>query len=230
MLFMVSRPGRETLRPLDATNLRAKAHAVIRASIITGELAAGEIYPVSYFTSRLGVSATPIREALFDLVSEGLVEVVRNRGFRVPVLSEADLDEIFEIRLLLEVPTVGRLVGRLDPDTVADSWEYARQNEALAAKGDLAGFLETDRLFHGRLLRPLENARLRELIARYRDITRLTGLAQIAGSPRLTTSAREHGELLEALVKGDRMGAEFIMRRHLEHTRGLWAGRDEPDD
>jgi DNA-binding GntR family transcriptional regulator len=214
----------QRLGPLETSSLRTKAHAAIRASIITGELQAGEIFPVSYFASRLGVSATPVREALFDLGREGLVEVVRNRGFRVPVLTDAELDDIFEVRMLLEVPSIGRL-GDLDLDTIAECREYARHNEAYARAGDVAGFLESDRLFHGRLLRPLGNRRLTELIAQLRDIARLPGLSQLAGSPELSISAREHEALIDALVRSDRERAVAMMRRHLEHSRGLWAGR-----
>ncbi|HVA92494.1 MAG TPA: GntR family transcriptional regulator, partial [Chloroflexota bacterium] len=99
--------GGTSLPELDRSSLRARARKAIRGSIVTGEIADGEIYPVSYFTSRLGVSATPIREALFDLAGEGLVEVVRNRGFRVPQLTEQDLDDLYDVRTLLEVPTMG---------------------------------------------------------------------------------------------------------------------------
>jgi DNA-binding GntR family transcriptional regulator len=220
-------PNPAVLGRLETTNLRARARAMIRSSIIAGTLQPGRIYSVAFFAGQLGVSATPVREALFDLASEGLVEVVRNRGFVVPVLGESDLDEIYEIRTLLEVPSIGRLAGHLDRQTEAACRSHARQNEKAAATGDVDAFLETDRLFHGTLLGALGNGRLADLIGRFRDLARLTGLTELAGSPRLTTTAREHQLLLDAVVEGDAEHAMRLMRRHLEHTRGLWAGRDE---
>ncbi|MGH7758290.1 MAG: GntR family transcriptional regulator, partial [Candidatus Dormibacteria bacterium] len=100
---------RQGLLELDRASLRDRALRAIRGSIVTGELAEEKIYPVAYFASRLAVSATPIREALFDLASQGLIEVVRNRGFRVPHLSEHDLDELFQLRRMVELTAVVEL-------------------------------------------------------------------------------------------------------------------------
>src|SRR5262245_43722716 len=99
---------------LQRLSLKDQARQAIRPSIITGELEAGRLYTVGSFAAELGVSATPVREALGDLAAAGLVEVIRNRGFRIPILSEDDLDQIFELRLMLEVPAVASVTGRLE--------------------------------------------------------------------------------------------------------------------
>src|ERR1700716_3504844 len=99
------------LAPLDRSSLRDQASQSIRASISAGEFEAGRIYPVAFFANKLGFSATPIREALFDLVGASLIEAVRNRGFRVPIRSERELDELFDLRMLLERPAVVRLAA-----------------------------------------------------------------------------------------------------------------------
>ena len=72
-----------SLLRLEASSLRERAAASIRNGITTGEIRAGELYSVPTLAARLGVSATPVREAMLDLANEGLVEAVRNRGFRV---------------------------------------------------------------------------------------------------------------------------------------------------
>lgn len=215
------------LHRLASTSLREGAWLAIRASIITGELQPGEIYPIAYFTARLGVSATPVREALLDLAGIGLIEVVANRGFRVPELSEHDLDEIFEMRVLLEVPSVARVVGALPAEGQAACRQLAQQSETRAAAGDLVGFLELDRLFHAALLSALQNGRLVDTVNRLRDQARLRALPSLARGPELIASAREHAQLLEAVIRGDREAAQKAIRSHLEHTRGLWAGRPE---
>jgi len=215
------------LARLKTENLRSKAHAAIRASIVTGELEAGGLYSVSYFASRLGVSATPVREALFDLAHEGLVETVRNRGFRIPLLDDHDLDEIFEIRVLLEVPSMRRLADVVDDATMRKGRHHALRTVECARRNDLVGFLQNDRAFHECLLRTLGNRRLVSVISRLRDAVRLYGLAGIVGSPALVATAKEHLELLDALVQHDASRVERLMMRHLEHTRGIWAGRAE---
>jgi DNA-binding GntR family transcriptional regulator len=219
-------PELAQLRP---ENLRQQARAAIQAQISTGGIEPGQIYPVAYFASQLGVSATPVREALFDLVHEGLVELVKNRGFRVVELSDQDLDEIFELRLLLELPAIRQVAGRLTTDDVAECALYVQATKKSAAAGDLVGFLAADREFHLRMLTPLENRRLVEQIARLRDQARLPGLQSLAEAGTLIAAADEHERILAAVEKGNADLAEERLRSHLQHTRGIWAGRAETE-
>ncbi len=82
------------------------AHA-LRAALISGELQPGLVYSAPALAADFGISATPVREAMLDLAREGLVEPVRNKGFRVTEVSGRDLDQYTELRALIEVPTVG---------------------------------------------------------------------------------------------------------------------------
>ncbi|HET7572036.1 MAG TPA: GntR family transcriptional regulator [Gaiellaceae bacterium] len=217
--------GLPLLRP---ANLREQAKSLIHAQIVTGGVAPGQIYPVGHFSSQLGVSATPVREALLDLANQGLVELVRNRGFRIVELSEGDLDEIFELRMILEVHAIRQAVGRLSAADLASCVALAKENEAQAVNRDLAGFLLSDRELHLRMLAPVANRRLVEFIAQLRDQVRLPGLRSLADSGALTAAAQEHFGLVDALVSGSVEEAESRLRAHLQHTRGIWAGRTEP--
>jgi DNA-binding GntR family transcriptional regulator len=221
------RPNLSGVTKLEASSLREQAVRVIRAMIIIGEIEPGEIHSAPSLAARLGVSATPIREAMLDLVSEGVVEAVRNRGFRIVELSERDLDEIFEARVLLEVPSLGRVAGSLSLDDVQRFLALVGEIEAFAAEGDLAAFLDADRRFHLGLLEQLGNRRLVDLVDRLRLQSRLFGLSGLVQSGTLSRSAAEHREILEAVVAGDRRKVEQLMRRHLRHTRGIWAGLEE---
>jgi DNA-binding GntR family transcriptional regulator len=216
-----------TYRQLERESLRDQARQAIRTSVITGELEPGPLYTIGAFASLLGVSATPVREALGDLANDGLVQIIRNRGFVVPPVSEHDLDEIFELRLMLEVPAVGRSAGRLDEAGRAACRRNVEDGKAAAQAGDLVAFLEYDAAFHRELLLPLGNTRLVEIIGRLRDQTRLYGLPDLAVQGLLTVSAKEHESLLEAVEAGDAERAQQEMTRHLKHTRGSWAGRSE---
>lgn len=216
------------MKALTTSSLREQAGEVLRASIVAGELAPGEIYSAAALAERLGVSPTPVREAMLDLANAGLVEPVRNRGYRVLEPDEQDLDEISELRLMLEVPAMRKLAERGDDRRLAPLTRTVEAIESAAAEGDLAGFLLADRRFHLALLELAGNRRLVRLVGQLRDQTRLEGLKPLAESGRLMASAREHGELLDALRAGDADRAEALMRQHLEHTRGLWAGRAEP--
>ena len=218
------------LSPLQSTNLREQAVAAIRGSIISGEAAPGRIYSVRQFADQLGVSATPVREALLDLAGDGLVEPVRNRGFRVVMPSEEDLDEIYTLRLMLEVPAAAMAAERVTAEVLARCRRYADVISKSAQKGDLSGFLEADRSFHLEILRATANRRLVETVLRLRDETRLVGLPALRGTDTLLASAHEHIEILDALSTRDAATAATITRRHIEHVRGIWAGQAERVD
>jgi DNA-binding GntR family transcriptional regulator len=212
---------------ISAGSLRDQVRRSLEAAMVAGELKPGELYSAPALGERFGVSATPVREAMLDLVSEGLAEPVRNRGFRIIEATAADLDEIFELRLLLEVPTLGRLAGAI---TGADAERYA----ALAADivsaaehGDLPRFLDSDRRFHLGLLGLLGNQRLVDFVDRLRLQSRLPGLDVLAASGALVVTAQEHVEIVDALVEGVSKKVERLMTRHLRHTRGVWAGVQE---
>lgn len=196
---------------------------------MTGEIEPGKIYSAPSIAARLGVSATPVREALLDLANEGLVEPVRNRGFRVVVLDDSDLDEIFELRTLLEVPSIARVAGTLTPEQLGRMWMLLGELEAAAEAADLSRYLTADQDFHTGLLEPLGNRRLIELIARLRDQQRLYGLPKILHSATFMATASEHRAILEAVESGEKRAAESLIRKHLRHTRGVWAGADEAD-
>jgi DNA-binding GntR family transcriptional regulator len=217
-----------SLRELDAVvSLRQGALRSIRAGIVTGEIRANEIYSAPAIAARLGVSVTPVREAMLDLVGQGLVEAVRNRGFRVVPISDEDLDEIHELRILIEVPTSGKVAGRLPKSVARRLVRLAAETEAAAATGDLVGFLSADRDFHLGLLEVHGNRRLIDFIAQLRDQARLFGLGALVAAGELAVSAAEHRQILETIERGDAKAAEAAMLKHLRHTRGTWAGMAE---
>jgi DNA-binding GntR family transcriptional regulator len=215
------------LLKLETTSLRHQAAIAIRAAVITGEIEAGQIYSVPSLAAQLGVSATPVREAMLDLVSEGLVEPVRNRGFRIIEATATDLDEIFELRLLLEVPTLGRLAGSISREDADRYASLATDIVSAAEQGDLPRFLDSDRRFHLGLLGLLGNQRLVDFVDRLRLQSRLPGLDVLAESGALVVTANEHVEIVDALIEGSSKKVERLMTRHIRHTRGVWAGVQE---
>jgi DNA-binding GntR family transcriptional regulator len=104
------------------------------------------------------------------------------------------------------------------------------QGKEAATAGDLTRFLEADRELHLRLIRPLANRRLNEILGRLRDETRLYGLRELVKDGLLVASAEEHERLLDAVEVGDVNAMRDEMTRHLSHTRGAWAARSECTD
>ncbi len=195
----------------------------IQAGLVTGEMQPGTIYSVPTLADRFKVSATPVREALLHLAEEGYLEPVRNRGFRVTAVSEKDLDDIYQVRLMLEVPGVGRVAALENRADVEALRPLAASIEAAAEAGDLIAYLDVDTRFHLEMLAMLGNDRLVELVSRLRGQARLLGLRALADSGQLIATALEHRELLTLVKAGDVAGSEALMCRHIAHTRGVWA-------
>jgi DNA-binding GntR family transcriptional regulator len=215
------------LVPLGRSSLRDQARESIRASVVAGDIEEGKIYPVAFFESRLGVSATPIREALFDLVGANLLEAVHHRGFRVPILSDKELDDLYDLRMLLERPAVVRLATKGDVGDLGHLRRLGLDIEREAMRGDVRRFLVADRQFHYELLSLGDNQRLTEVVMGLRDQARLYGLISLASDGRLIASARVHLEMLSAIESGDVTRAEESVVRHLGYTRGEWAAPSE---
>ena len=210
--------------PLQRTSLREQALALLREALITGRITDDVVYSSKALATELGVSNGPIREAMLALVGDGLMEAVPNKGFRAVPLTPADLAEIYEMRLLLEVPVIARQArDGLPGDLAARLAGLVDTIERTARSRDLTGNLAADRDFHLALLAAGGNRRLVSTVARLRDQTRLHNLRTINADGRLITSAEEHRPLLAAIVRHDEHAAERLMRQHLEHIRQDWS-------
>lgn len=204
-------------------NLREQVAHALRAALVAGEMRPGVVYSAPMLAAQFGVSPTPVREAMLDLAKEGLVEAVRNKGFRVVELCDRDLDELIEIRKLIEVPVVTGLAGRVSVED-GERLRYLADRIVQAADGgDILEYIDADRGFHLELLGLAGNAQLVEVVRELRDRARLYGVPALAAHGELTPSAREHIELLDLITAGRAADAEALMRRHLGHVRGLWA-------
>lgn len=212
-----------SIQALDApVSLRAQIAHELRALLVAGHLKSGVTYSVPSLAERFGVSATPTREAVLDLVNEGLLEPLRNKGFRVVDVTDSDLDEIIEMRVLLEAPMIAKIAGTAGKMDLEPLSEKARHLVQLAEDGDVVTYIEVDRQFHLDLLALGGNRRLVEGVERLRAQTRLTGLDDLARSGSLAESAKEHLAMLAAVRGGDSESAQQVTARHILHARGIW--------
>ncbi|KUL55522.1 GntR family transcriptional regulator [Streptomyces sp. NRRL F-4489] len=217
--------GHLTQRNLNTTRERLRDQVAhhLRAALISGELRPGQVYSAPGLAEDFGISATPVREAMLDLAREGLVEPVRNKGFRVTEVNERDLDQYTEIRTLIEVPMIGRITRSASRQDLEALRPVAEEIVRAARDHDLIGYLDADRQFHLSLLALAGNDRLVETVGDLRKRSRLYGLTALDERDQLLPSAEEHLELLNLMLAGDAEAAEHCMTRHLGHVRSLWA-------
>ncbi|MEV0125721.1 GntR family transcriptional regulator [Streptomyces sp. NPDC050703] len=197
-------------------SVREQILDALRAALVGGELKPGEVYSAPVLGERFGVSATPVREAMQQLASEGAVEVVPNRGFRVTRHSARELGELAEVRALIEVPVMMRLARTVPAARWNGLLPLAEATVRAAADGDLARYAEADRAFHGAVLALAGNGQLVQVAA---DLHRrsqwpLVGGPVAARRADLVADAAEHMALLEALVAQDIDVVSSLVREH----------------
>lgn len=205
-------------------SLRDEITALLRAAVMAGEMEPGVVYSAPRLAEQFGVSATPVREAMLDLEKEGLVEIVRNKGFRVTQVSTRELDDITQLRAFLEVPAVRAIAeAGVSAEDLARLRPMAAEIEDAARRRDFIAHVSVDLDFHLSLLALAGNPRLVELVRSLRMSSRLYGLRSESDLDAMYASWHEHAELLDRIEARDADGAEALMRRHIGHVRGIWA-------
>lgn len=213
-----------SISELTKVSLRERVSRALRAAIISGEMEPGVVYSAPSLGAQFGVSATPVREAMLDLVREGLVTIAPNKGFRVTDVDDASMDQITELRLLIEPPVVRDVTPVIPDGDLPGLRRLAQDIVDGAERGDLLAYTECDTRFHLALLAYGHNARLVELVSDLRGQTRLTGLAQLVERGELADSAREHLTLVDLVASRDAAAVETFLRAHIRQVRGKWAG------
>jgi DNA-binding GntR family transcriptional regulator len=197
------------------TSLRDMVLQRVRSDIVSGHSAPGTMYSVPSLADELGVSTTPVREALLELSHSGFLTPVRNRGFRVEATSLEDLSNVFALRELLErfaAVTIAekRLSGTADLRELADDIAAAVKRE------DGRGYIETDRAFHLALVERAGNPLLTRMIMDLRDGMRLYGMDTPAGRRRQVASVQEHYQLIDLAEAGDTETISALITRHIK--------------
>lgn len=209
------------------TSLREQVGDALRAALVSGEMKPGQIFSAPTLAEAFGVSATPVREAMLDLAKQGLVEVIPNKGFQVTRITDDELDQITQVRLLLEPPAAALAAERATPAEVAELRRLARAVVDAAADGDLIAHVEADRAFHGRLTELSGNDQLAGIVYQLRDRTRLYGLANLAERGVLGQTVEEHLTICDYFEAGDTAALTALLRVHIGHVRREWAGVPE---
>ena len=227
-------------------SLREQALGIIRDAITAGELAEDKIYSAAGLAKQLGISLSPVREAMMALVTEGTVEAVPNRGFRLVTVTEADLEEIIAIRVLLAAPAARSLAGADSDDIVgrgrgadADATSasttkadavtrlrsLAEATVAAAEDGDVAEFYTQDRRFHEALLEHGLGGRAAEISLRLRDQSRLYRHQDQIGAIAVD-SARELPRIVDLIEEGNSAEAADLVTSNLYFFKRVPADAD----
>lgn len=206
--------------PPDPGHATDHAYRLIRAQILSGERTSGEWLREGDLAETLGVSRTPVREALRRLTAEGLVHYERNRGVQVRPWTDEDLDEIFGLRSLLEPYgcRLAALAGSVDLgllDDLANQMDEA----ARSAVPDVDRITELNNRFHRLTMEGAGNRRLAGVVSSVVEVPLVRQTFTHYDEAALRRSLVHHHELVSALAAGDPDWAESVMR---SHVRAAW--------
>ncbi|MFF0146060.1 GntR family transcriptional regulator [Amycolatopsis sulphurea] len=219
------------MKPLssDTASLTERVFEQIRAAIRSGELAPGSLHSVADIANKLGVSRTPVREALLQFAANGMVKFERSRGVRILELSIKDIEEIYSLRLLLEAPSAYRAATRMsDRDRAEFKKTFAGMRKATEA-GDELLFQKHDLAFHETIVRAGGNDRVVTVVANTRGQMHALGLS--------TTKTRTLGDILavhekiyDAVIAGNAEAAGEAVQDHLIGTLTMMAKQSLPPE
>ncbi|MGQ0651873.1 MAG: GntR family transcriptional regulator [Betaproteobacteria bacterium] len=192
---------------------------MIRKLIFSRELKPGERIDEQALARDLGISRTPLREALKVLQNEGLVKLVPRRGCFVAKLTERDVEEIYEMVGLLESACAAHAAERATPAEIARLRRITQRMAQTAAEKDYKRYFEANLAAHAVVLEIAGNRWQKSVIEYLRGLCRLWPYVSVGNIPgRLEESLREHQELCAAIEARDAPRAGDVMRRHIAHT------------
>jgi DNA-binding GntR family transcriptional regulator len=190
----------------------------LRRLILEGEFEPGARLQEVELAAQLGVSRTPVREALRVLSAQGLVDILPNRGARVARWSVDDLEEIYELRVMLEGRAAERAAGRIKPAQLGVLSELCVPMEACVRRGaahDLMELSEFNSRFHGGILAAAESPRLATMLASVVQVPLVLRTFVRYSPEALHRSMGHHRELVAAMRAGAPEWAGSVMRSHL---------------
>ena len=196
-----------------------------RDRILSGAYAPGSALRQDSLAAEFGTSKIPVREALVQLQSEGLVDIFPNRGFQVRPLAGSELEEVFRLRLQIEpfaVALGAKLATAADHRAARDALE---QLNAAAAAREFAASGRLNRAFHLLLIVPRLQPVAAETLGRLHTLAQRYVQAHLRPEGRAKRASREHAALLKAWSAGKSKEARVLMHSHIKSTREDLGGR-----
>lgn len=191
----------------------------LRRSILSNELTPDVVYNEKALAQSLGISRTPVREALLELSSKRLVRFLPQKGVVINTFSDKDIEEVFEIRIALELFSVNKLCNSTEKLDSSSLKKYLDEQREALRTSDLVEFMEADRAFHIGFTRLTGNDYLLDMMQGIRDIMHLMGFRALGIEGRMQEVVNEHEKILAAVEKQDSKTSMEYMEEHLQISK-----------
>ncbi|MCR5396219.1 MAG: GntR family transcriptional regulator [Lachnospiraceae bacterium] len=197
--------------------LRDVVFNTLRDSILKGELEPGERLMEIHLANKLGVSRTPIREAIRMLEQEGLAVTIPRKGAQVAKMTEKDLQDVLEIRDALDELAVLNACKNMTEDYISQLRSSMVAFKNAADRGNVRDIVEADEQFHNVIYKAADNPKLMVIIQNLKEQMYRYRYEYVKDNANYAQILQEHAEIIAGLEKGDGEYVKEIMHAHLEN-------------
>ncbi|MBO8127794.1 MAG: GntR family transcriptional regulator [Peptococcaceae bacterium] len=198
--------------------LREVVFESLREAIIAGKLKPGERLMEMQLAEELGVSRTPVREAIRKLELEGFVMMVPRKGAYVAGISDKDITDVFEVRAALEALAAGLAAERITDEEIENLERSVVQTTEIAEKGDINALVEADTQFHELIYRASRNKRLKQIVTHLSEQIQRFRASTLSVPGRNRQALEEHRKIVEAISEHNIELAQALAREHIENA------------
>lgn len=199
-------------------SLADQVYERLEYGILTGEYQPGEIMSEKRLAAELGVSRTPIREAMTRLIYEKLINETPS-GNEVRGISQSDVEDIFEVRKHLELLASKKAADNMTTDELSKLQEVVEQQEFFASKGDVQKVRDLDTEFHDLIYMGCGSVTLQSILTPIHHKLMKFRKASLEHEGRILESVAEHKAILEAIKTDDKESIDELMLKHIEKAR-----------
>lgn len=210
------------LKPVDVparTNLAEQVYAELKAQMHDFRLVPGDRFSETEIGARLGVSRTPVREALFRLRNEGLLDVESKSGWFVRPIDFGKLEELYDLRTVLESHAVARLCARTEASPELDELKAVWLVPAAERLTDGREVGALDEAFHATLVRAAGNAEIARVHWDVTERIRIIRRLDFTRGDRIEATYAEHAKILRNVIQRKADQAQLLLRTHIEQSK-----------
>lgn len=213
-----------------AKSLKEQAYDKLKELIITGALEPGALQNEKRLAEALGVSRTPVREALLELSQEGMVAFVQGKGVEICKFTIQQIREVFEIRRIIEGYIIKKIAPRLTDLEINEIDKNIRNQEKMLLKTDRPAFIEYDKQFHLYMAARIGNHQIGSILDNLRDQMHLMGIRAVEDGSRMKQVIEEHRAIFSGLKEKNPQTAFDALIHHLENTEKIITEKIENQD
>jgi len=205
--------------PTARINLAEQVYAALKAEIHDFQLVAGDRFSEAELGSRLGVSRTPVREALFRLRNEGFLDVEAKLGWFVKPIDFGKLEQLYDLRVVLEIASVLRLCARSEDPPEFEGLKEIWLVPVAERLTDARQVGANDEQFHATLVRATGNAEMARVHWDVTERIRIIRHLDFTRPDRIEATYTEHGKILRAVIQRKPDQAQLLLKAHIEQSK-----------